>query len=289
MASSARFADGVTASIDAGMIPDIEVDPSDAPTGCVDDPNASTLCLPDTAAQIDAYVSGFVATARSVLVAHPGARLVFEPMNEPWNWATPPGIPSGRLAADRYAAVLAPLLAAALTSSVPLDDIYVPATGRLDDGTNWIADLYAARPCLAPGGGACGPVRGWNLHPYGLPNSRSEGIGSVPAIRAGMRSGEDNIIISEIGFCARDVNAGADCEENRADVVGTGAQTARWLTQTLHVARAMWRAGWLRGLLVWNRAGGGWAMQDENGSLTPQGEALLHAAEVTPPLVASGP
>jgi hypothetical protein len=276
--TSEHLARGLAISLRSGMIPDVEVDPSDGPTGCTGDPNASTLCLPVDAAAIRTYVAHFVATASAIRRAHQGARIVFEPMNEPWNWGAPPGLTSGRKAAQEYAAVLVPLLRAARAARIPLTDIYVPGAGAMQDGSQWVTDLYRAAPCLAPGPGTCGPIEGWNLHPYGLPGRADEGIGSVPAQRALMRSGADNILISEIGFCADDINGGAACDENLSDITGSAAQTAHWLSQTLSTALSMRRAGWLKGLLLWVRAGAGWAMETDAGQLTPQGDVLVNFA-----------
>jgi hypothetical protein len=100
----------------------------------------------------------------------------------------------------------------------------------------------------------------------------------VPGLRAPMLSGQNNVIVSEIGFCARDVNGGRDCNQNRSDVVGSSAQAATWLAQTLQEALAMHRAGWLKAMLLWNRAGDGWAMQNDDGSLTAQGQELARFA-----------
>jgi hypothetical protein len=254
------------------------VDPSGGPTGCRGDPNASTLCLPVDQGDIRTYVKGFVATASAIRRAHPGVRIVFEPMNEPWNWGSPPGLTSGQRAAGEYATVLVGILAAAGPAGIPLRDIYVPGAGTMQDGSQWITDLYRAKPCLAPGPATCGPIEGWNLHPYGLPGHSDEGIDSVPSQRALMRSGADNIIISEIGFCASDVNSGAGCDENRSDITGTAAQTADWLSQTLSTALDMRHAGWLKGLLLWVRSGSGWAMEADDGRLTPQGGVLVRFA-----------
>jgi hypothetical protein len=272
--NSPRFANGLAVSYGAQMIPDVVVDPASGPTGCEGDPNPSKLCLPTNETDIGRYVQGFIQTASSVLQTHPGKRVLFEPMNEPWDWASPPGTQSGSVAAAQYAALLAQLLPAAKASKIPLTDIYVPATGTLSDGTSWVSGLYKAQPCLKPGPTSCGPIAGWNIHPYGLPNSPTEGIGSVPGVRAGMLSGQNNLILSEIGFCATDVSGGKNCNENKADIVGTSSQTATWLSKTLEEAAHMHQAGWLTALLLWERAGSGWAMQNPDGSLTAQGRAL---------------
>ena len=269
-----QFAAGLNTVFAARMVPDIQVDPASGPPGCEDDPDPSKLCLATDNTGIGSYVQGFVQTASSVLQAHPGKMVLFEPMDEPWDWGSPPGTQSGKVAAREYATILVRLLVAAKADRIPSRDIYVPATGVLSDQTSWIPDLYAAQPCLKPGTTSCGPIAGWNLHPYGLPNSSTEGIESVPGVRAGMLSGRDNVIVSEIGFCAVDVDGGKECNENQPDIVGTSAQTAAWLSETLREAAAMHRAGWLKALLVWDRAGGGWAMQNPDGTLTAQGRAL---------------
>jgi hypothetical protein len=269
---------GLRISFSAGMIPDLEVDPpTSLEAGC----GAARGCLPVNAGALGKYVRGFVATAQSVLRAFPGRRVVFEPMNEPWNMEIP-GVRSSRSgypAAAAYARVLAallPAIARARDPAIAPGQVYVPATGRLTDGSDWVADLYRAQPCLRPGPAACGPIAGWNVHVYGPPR---DGIGALPGLRAAMASGADNIIVSELGFCALDVERGEGCAQNTPDVDGSSQQTAAWLGQTLARARAMHRAGWLKALLVWARLSGGWSMQLPNGALTRQGQALIRFAD----------
>jgi hypothetical protein len=272
------LARGLRASYGAGMVPDLEVDPPAAiEAGCA----VARGCLPVGGQAIDSYVAGFVATAQSVLRMFPGRRVLFEPVDEPWNLGIPTSRPGYRTA-TAYAALLARLLAAVAQAKdpvIPLADVYVPATGRLPDGSQWVADLYRAQPCLRPGPATCGPIEGWNVHPYGLPGPRNDGIGSLPALRAGMASGNDNIVVSEVGFCALDVLRGAGCFENSSEVDGSTQQTAAWLTQMLREAGAMHRAGWLKALLVWARLSGGWSMQLPSGLLTAQGRALIAFAD----------
>jgi hypothetical protein len=175
---------------------------------------------------------------------------------------------------------------------VPLDDVYVPAAiDPLNDGSSWVADLYQAQPCLKPTGRPCQPgslptpIEGWNVHPYGLPGFVNEGIGSVPGFRDTVLSGRDNILVSEIGFCATDVAGGANCSQNQRDIDGPGSQVAGWLTETLADAYRMHKQGWLKAVIVWARdypyesGGTGWAMQNPDGSLTAQGQALEQFAE----------
>jgi hypothetical protein len=256
------------------VIPDIEIDPATWPRGCQTNPSPASFCLPTDEADISSYVQGFVRTVGSVLRGYPHDRVLFEPTDEPWSWASPPGTPPGVRAARQYAAILAQLLPAARAAKVPLGEIYVPATGTLQDGSSWIGDLYQARPCLAPGPASCGPIAGWNIHPYGLPHSSTEGIDSVPAIRAQMLSGGDNLVVSELGFCAIDVNNGEGCDLNKPDIDATSDQTAAWLRTTLTEAARMHRAGWLKALIIWERSRTGFAMQNDNGTLTAAGRVL---------------
>jgi hypothetical protein len=264
---------GLRASLGAGMVPDLVIDP---PVLGGQLCAVERACLPVGEAEIDSYVRGFVATAQSVLAGFPGRRVLFEPMDEPWNIdsADPePGYP----AAAAYAQVLArllPAIVAARDPSIPLDDVYVPANGQLADSSLWLADVYRAEPCLEPGPGTCGPIEGWTVHAYGLPGRRSEGIESVPALRAGMASGADNIVVSEVGFCAVNAAPELTCSHNNPDVFTTSAQAAAWLNQTLHEALPMRRAGWLKALLIWARFSNGWSMQLPNGALTSQGKVL---------------
>ena len=269
-----EFGPGLAAAYKAKMIPDIQVDLATGPPGCQSDPVPTRFCLPTKQAEIDSYVRGFVRTAKSVLHDYPQHRVLFEPTDEPWSWASPPGTPPGMPAARQYAAILTRLLPAARAAKVPLSDIYVPATGMLSDGSWWVRDLYDAQPCLRPGPRSCGPIAGWNVHPYGLPHSSTEGIDSVPIVRAQMLSGENNVVASEIGFCALDVNHGVGCDDNQADIVAPSAHTATWLRQTLTDAARMHRAGWLKAVIIWERYGTGFAMQNDNGTLTAGGRVL---------------
>ncbi|MGH2908838.1 MAG: hypothetical protein ACRDK8_06035 [Solirubrobacteraceae bacterium] len=271
------LARGLRTSTAAGMIPDVMVSPARGQTGCSSDPNGSTLCLADSDADVNGFVRGFVSTVMSVRHAFPHRRVIFEPMNEPWNWAPPPGMTSGVRAAQLYAAVLARLYPALKRAGVPLSLIYVPATGELADLSYWIPDLYRTEPCLKPGPDTCGPIEGWNFHPYGPPNSTTSGIGQIPSLRTAMPSGENNIVISEMGFCATDVPDSL-CDENTPTVDGSSAQAARWMSEALQEGRAMHAAGWLRALIIWQRVGGGWAMQLHDAQLTSQGRALIDAA-----------
>jgi hypothetical protein len=274
-ARGTRLASGLNTAYAARMVPVIQVNPGAGHRNCTTDPVPTHLCLPTSQADVKSFVQGFVQTARTVLRQYPRHLVLFEPTDEPWDWPFPPGTQSGRRAANEYAAILALLLPALRAAKVPLSDVYVPATGVLADGTSWIPDLYQAQPCLKPGPRSCGPIAGWYLHPYGLPHWTSEGIGSVPHIRTQMLSGQNNIVVSEIGFCATDVNHGNRCDENMPDIVGTSKQTATWLQETLVEAARMHRAGWLRALLIWERLGPtGWVMQNANGTLTAQGRVL---------------
>jgi hypothetical protein len=208
---------------------------------------------------LERYVEGFVASAKAILRAHPHRPVLFEAMNEPWGYTTP------QFDGAQYAAVIAELLPAARRAGIPLQDVYVAATGR-----HWIAQMYKARPQLQT------EVEGWYLHPYGPPDGAAEqageGIQSLPQVQAEMTSGQNNLIVSELGYCARNVNGGRGCGSPSTT---TGEEAARDLTEALENAVPYHRAGWLRALLVYSRSAGGWAMQFADGRLTAQGRALL--------------
>jgi hypothetical protein len=132
------------------------------------------------------------------------------------------------------------------------------------------------------------------MHPYGPPDldpnrgdaERLEGIASVPAVRATMATpSRNNIIVTEVGYCAPDVGP---CT-NGQDEVADGRQAARLLTETLDAALVMHRQGWLKALVPYSRDQGGWAMQRSDGSLTPSGAALAAFAASPQGLPASSP
>jgi hypothetical protein len=223
-------------------------------------------------ASLQEYVTGFIATATAIRAAHPGARILFEAINEPWGYTTP------HFAGAQYATVIAKLLPAARRAGLPLESIYIGASGH-----HWVEQMYRARPALRH------EVVGWYLHPYGPPTGSLEedggGIQSVPRVQAEMTSGQNNIIVSELGFCALDVNAGQGCGHER---VAHSIEAAALLTQTLESAAEYHTAGWLRALLIYSRNDGGWAMQLPHGILTAEGEALESFADAertgrTPP------
>jgi hypothetical protein len=170
------------------------------------------------------------------------------------------------------APVIAQLLPAAGRAGIPLDSVYVAAYGK-----GWVPAMYAAQPALRT------LIQGWYLHPYGPPsgaaNEYSAGIQSLPHVQAEMTSSQSNLIVSEIGWCALNVNHGAACGEpwTRSD-----RQAARRLIESLDNALPMRRAGWLRALLVYSRNDGGWAMQLPKGVLTARGRALIRFARAHP-------
>jgi hypothetical protein len=244
----------------AGMIPDVTIEYR-AYNGYYrsdpDFPQRSTETQEARGTEtIAGYVKGFIASAKAIHARYPSA--IFEPMNEPWGYTTP------QYNGAEYADVIAKLLPAAKAAGIPLSSIYVGAASR-----SWVTAMYAARPRLET------EIQGWYLHPYGPPNSegenRGDGIQSLPEVRQSMTSGQNNIIVSEVGYCAVDVNNGADCAGEDRE---SSAQAARNLTEMLDNALPYHQAGWLRALIVFARSEGGWAMQLRNGSLTAQGQAL---------------
>lgn len=208
------------------------------------------------------YVRGFLRTATAILHKYPGRRISFEPINEPYGYATP----------AQYAAVIAQLLPAAQRAGIPPDSVYVAAYGK-----GWVPAMYAAAPSLRT------LIGGWYFHPYGPPsgvaNEYSSGIQSLPHVQAEMTSGQSNIIVSEMGWCAMDVNGGEACAEPRT---ASAQQAARSLIEGLDNALPMRRAGWLRALLVFSRNDGGWAMELPRSVLTEQGKALIRFARAHP-------
>lgn len=253
-----------------GLIPDPAF-PSEARTGAETAAGRST---------IDQYVEGFIRSASALISIasrrYPGMPVLVEPMNEPWMYTTP--MDNGA----QYAHVIARLLPAARAAGIPLSDIYVSAYGadeRLaangvpeEFAPGWVPAMYGAEPSLRS------EIAGWYFHPYGPPSGSefhsSLGIQSLPAVRAQMTSGADNVIVSEIGFCAR--RQGGDCHNSGEAETRTHQQAASRLTAMLENARPYHEAGWLKALIVYGRGDGGWAMVDE-ASRRPnaQGDALL--------------
>lgn len=240
-------------SIGAGMIPVITVEFAGY-SRC----SWHQECLP-TGKKIARYVKGFVRSANEVLARYPAAPIVFEAINEPWGFGS----------AAQYADVLAQLLPAAQRAGIPPERIYAAATG-----SGWVRSLYREAPALQE------EVKGWYLHPYGPPTG-GEGIQSLPAIQAEMTSGQSNLLVSEAGYCAPDVNGSArECQGAGPAYAPNSAAAASDLTEMLDNALPYRRAGWLRALLVYSRNSGGWAMQQLPGpTLTAQGKALIAFAD----------
>ena len=215
------------------------------------------------------YVSGFLKTTTAILALvsrkYPGMQVLIEPMNEPWGYTTP------RDNGAEYADVLASLLPAAAEAHIPASDIYVAATGR-----GWVPAMYRTQPALGS------EIQGWYFHPYGPPagveDDESAGIQSLPLVQAEMTSGQNNIIVSEAGYCAEDVNnpmgleGGSGCDGLSVKDSTTAASD---LSRMLGNSRPYHEAGWLRALIVYSRNDGGWAMQNfPELTLTKSGEAL---------------
>jgi hypothetical protein len=262
-------------STGAGMIPDVTIEYRAYQGYYQSDPNFPRERTKAEEAEgketIKGYVAGFVKSAKAIHAKYPSA--IFEPMNEPWGYTTP------QYNGAEYANVIARLLPEARAAGIPLSSIYVAATGKgcteapAQGGgeckrNGWVPEMYATQPALQT------EIQGWYLHPYGPPNSIGEndggGILSVPLVQEAMTSGQNNIIVSEVGYCAVNVNEGATCVGPRE----RAKRAARDITQMLRDALPYHEAGWLRALLVYARSDGGWAMQLANGELTPQGQAL---------------
>jgi hypothetical protein len=229
---------------------------------------------------IKGYVAGFVKSASAILKLvnekYPGMQVLFEPINEPWGHTDP------QFNAPEYANVIAKLLPEAKAAGIPLTDIYVGAVGIdcVKEGecvTNgWVPAMYAAQPSLET------EIQGWYFHPYGRPsgleNYDDGGIQVLPVVQGMMTSGQNNIIVSEVGYCDTEINKEECSEEN---VSGTGAQTGKWMTEMLDNALPYHEAGWLKALIIYSRNAGGWAMQEyPSQALSKGGEALDAFANV---------
>jgi hypothetical protein len=218
------------------------------------------------------YADAFVRSASAILkLANAGGRstpVLFEPINEPWGYTTP------QYNGAEYANVIAELLPAAARAGIPASSIYVGAVG-----SGWVRQMYEAQPSLRSS------VQGWYMHPYGPPGAGGEaGIQTVPATRSAFASGQDNVIVSEVGFCATDVNnskpreaGGKSCMGQQ---VGNGKVAATDLQHMLEDAAVYHEAGWLKALIVYSRNAGGWAMQKyPRLALTRSGKALVKFAD----------
>ncbi len=237
---------GIERSIEAGMIPVIPIEfrgYSDCTFG--------RHCLPTDPKAISEYARGFISSAEEIVRRYPVVPISFEVINEPWGYGSAP----------EYAAFLALLMPLVARSHVPLGDVYAGATG---DG--WVQGLYDVQPQLRT------QIRGWYLHPYAMERKPGQGMAEVPRIRAEMASGQDNLIVSEIGFCAVSV-AREKCLTSAAPAADP-AEAASALEKELGIAFADHRAGWLRAALVYSRTDSGWAMQTPKGKLTDPGSML---------------
>jgi hypothetical protein len=169
--------------------------------------------------------------------------------------------------------VIAKLLPEAQTAGIPLANIYVAAYGR-----HWVSKMYEAQSKLKT------EIEGWYFHPYGPPSGTAEengqGIQSLPNVQAEMTSGQNNIIVSEIGYWTHDVNGGESKGGPSSVWAENSTQAAQWLTETLDNALPYRQAGWLKALLIYSRNDGGWAMELPGSTLTKQGEALDNFANV---------
>jgi hypothetical protein len=220
------------------------------------------------------YVEGFVRSAAAILrLAAAGGHstpVLFEPMNEPWGYTTPQN--NGA----EYANVIAELIPAAVRAGIPATSIYVGARSG-----GWVPAMYGAQPSLRSA------VQGWYVHPYGPPPGQGgsdTGIQSLPSVRAAMTSGQDNIVVSEVGFCATDVNNSRPRESGGkacfGQQVGDSRVAAADLQGVLESGAAYHEAGWLKALIVYSRNAGGWAMQKyPHRTLTRSGKALVQFAD----------
>jgi hypothetical protein len=224
------------------------------------------------------YAEGFVRSAAAILrLANAGGHstpVLFEPINEPWGYTTP------QYNGAQYAKVIAELMPAAARAGIPAESIYVGAVG-----SGWVSQMYEAQPSLRSS------IQGWYMHPYGPPRgpgATEVGIRAVSTVRSAIASGQNNIVVSEVGFCATDVNnshphepGGNSCVGQQ---VGTSKVAANDLRAMLERAAEYHAAGWLKALMVYSRNAGGWAMQKyPQLTLSRAGRALVRFADEQAP------
>ncbi len=270
-------------SIGAGMIPDVMISYKTYEGNCESEPGFPQERTKKEEEEgketIKEYVEGFVKSVTAIHEKYPSA--IFEPMNEPWCYTTP------QYNGSEYANVIAKLLPEAKAASIPLSDIYVGAIGWDCTATecgkychvehpkaectsnDWVSAMYAAQPKLET------EIRGWYFHPYGPPSGTEEGdsrgIETLPVVQARMTSGQNNIIVSEVGYCDEEVDKGEECGGNGV----TNAVAEKDMAEMLDNALPYHEAGWLRALIVYARKGSGWAMQEyPSRILSREGEAL---------------
>lgn len=218
--------------------------------------------FPTDSASIAAFASYWVSAVQTIEATHPAAGFVYEIINEPWNFYSP-----GATAAE-YADLVVVVLQAAQAANLDLKRIYPMARNA-----QWVTDMYAQQPTLKT---LC---QGWCFHPYGPPPPGSftgdgAGIVAVANMRPAIASGADNILLSEIGVWAPDVNGGAGGSIGQSASALNSDQAAQWMTRTLEVAAQYHAEGWLKALILYSRNDGGWATNLLGGSLTESGKAL---------------
>jgi len=248
--SGSTFREGLENSVNNGMKPIVII-------------NYSSTGIP-TGAALTEYVTGFVATAKAARELYPKAEILFEAINEPY-------FRGGTELAKKYANLIAALLPEAREAGIPLSTIYVAAWG-FSGSEEWIPTMYATQPSLKT------LIQGWNFHPYGRPGTGTNpdinhGIMNVPTIQAKMTSGQNNVIISEVGFCAEDLGYACTTADQYSHAK-TSSEAAAYLSEVLKEGKTMHEEGWLRALLVYSRGDGGWAMV--LGTLTAQGNTLVN-------------
>ena len=250
--TSAASSSGVTlaTSIANGMIPVVLIEPSTYGSGAI-----------PSGANITTFANYVVAQIEAVEAAYPDAGILYEIINEPWTTGNFSPAPTAANHADVVKGVCDACIAAGLDMTRIYFQVQNPA---------WLSGMYAQQSTLET------EVQGWAVHPYGAPppgyaSSTTQGIASVPVLRAGMQSGADNILISEVGIRDYSVVAGHSTDENTA-LDGTTAGI--WARQIIDCARAYHAEGWLKALLWYNRNSDSWATNAAGGALTNIGTAL---------------
>lgn len=254
----------VNASVAAGMIPVINVESSGYRGGAM-----------PTGTAITAFANYFVSVVQAVQAAQPNVRCLFEIENEPWGswyWTN--------AGAAVYADEVVGVIQACQAANIDLTVIY-----PMVQDENFVSSMYTQQPTLK----TTAAPEGWSVHPYGVPPpgfNTGDGIAWVPTLRPNLSSGQDNILISEIGFDAGGVN-GAAVSPGGGPTTWNDKEAVSFLYATLRKAQEYRDAGWLTALLLYSRNDSGWAMELAGGTLTALGTMLSQFP--TPPDTVTDP
>jgi hypothetical protein len=207
------------------------------------------------------YAKEFVKTAESILEVYPN--VVLEPMNEPW-FNTYPTEDDG----EQYGEILAKLMPELAKAKIPANKVFVASYGE----DEWVEDIYKASEALKT------EIAGWYYHCDGgktgeCTKSGENGGGIQQTGRSEMKSGKDNIILSEFG--ERMGSSKTEKEEYPAKEAE--------FKEVLKVANEDHAEGekWLTAAIVYSRNAKEWNMSEAGkpGNVTADGKIFTEFAE----------